>query len=427
MVRARSATSILTEKQKQAPTSQTVQRAASLHHTGQTPKIRNDLDALRQAALRNGLLRSALGTLVATNVQASHVALSTNRNIPMVAHDPKPLRNLSNRWANFTINQNSSDAQEAGPAQEPAHEETHQPSKASISPLTYVQTNTAPLLLTSVTTFPTTPITPSTDNKFGDLIGDEEKLVGSRTTKASRYYSRLSSLVTDRKLDHNLMSSLVPMSRYASELDTSDDETENENTTSELGGGEDLSALPSSQLDLSEPVSVLDFMKEVNDFLSLVDRGSLPNTKITSTRTQQKLLDLKELINEEKVPKLRGFLNSLDYSVKIQHEAIMSEWTQIRLRFASHLAPNSGTNTQCKAGVLGFVDRYKNVDLVENPSSPITKDNVGDFLAEVWADELRRLMETPPRVALPTYDEDVDVYKESTTLMSSMARSVILR
>lgn len=426
MVRARSATSILTEKQKQAPTFQTVQRAASVHHTGQAPKVRNDLAALRQAALRNGLLRSALGTLVATNVQPSHTAPKTNRNIPMVAHDPKPLRNLSNRWANFTINQNS-DAQEAGPAQEPAHEETQHPSKASISPLTYVQTNTAPLLLTSVTTFPTTPITPSTDNKFGDLIGDEEKLVGSRTTKASRYYSRLSSLVTDRKLDHNLMSSLVPMSRYASELDTSDEETESDNTNSELGRGEDLSALPSSQLDLSEPVSVLDFMKEVNDFLSLVDRGSLQNTKMTFTRTQQKLLDLKELINEEKAQKLRGFLNSLDYSVKIQHEAIMSEWTQIRLRFASHLAPNSGTNIQCKAGVLGFVDRYKNVDLVENASSPITKNNVGDFLAELWADELCRLMESPPRVALPTFDEDVDVYKESTTLMSSMARSVILK
>lgn len=433
MVRARSATSIVTEKPRPSTSTQHPQRAASVHHTGQTPKLRNDSAGLRQAALRNGILRSTSGTTVASIVQPGHGAANHNKNIPMVAHDPKPVRNLSNRWANFSINQGPKEEPDlAIPVQEQAEEESRPPAKASISPLTYVQTNTAPLSQTTVTTFPATPVTPSTDNKFGDLTADEAKLVASRTTRASRYYSRLSLLVNDRKSDHNSMSLLVPMSRYASELDTSDDEhdTEHDHHNSETGDSErDSAALPSSALDLDEPVSVLDIMKEVNEFQTLVDRNSPQKTHFVSTRTQQKLLDLKELIAEERGPPTRGFMNSLDYLVKIQHEAIISEWTQIRLRFASHLASKSGTNISCKAGVLGFVERYRDQDIAKNQDgfgSPVTRDNVGDYLGELWAEELRRLTETPPRIALPTYDEDVDVYKESLTLMSSMARSVML-
>lgn len=431
MVRARSSTSIQSDKQKQLSMPVKTQRAASVQNTGQTSQACNGSSDLRHAAIRNGLLRTTSGTTMIVTGQANHPSSQINRNIPMVPNEPKTTRNLGNRWANFTISQppQSEKPQLSPQIQDLASTkpESREFTTASVSPLTYVKESTTESSHTAATTIVlANPSTPSTDNKFDNLHGDDAKLTSSRNSRASRFYHRMSLLVNStRKGEHNSMNSQVPMTRYTSELDTSDEEQDLDNTEPDKDTDRDSNSRQETPIDLEEPVSVLDIMKEINDFqTTLVDRASPRKDNFTSTRTQQKLLDLKDLITAERGP-APGFSNLLDYSVKIQHEAILSEWTQIRLRFSSHITSRKGTNISCKAGVLGFVQRYKNQSCLTE-SLPMTEDNVNDYIREMWNEELLRLTESPMRIALPTYDEGVDIYKENETSMSSLARTVML-
>lgn len=446
LIRARSTTSIHTERNhQQVPLNP--QRAASVHHSGQTPKIREGSSDLRHTAIRNGLRRTASGNVVPSlgnQGQINHPGPALNKNIPMVPHEARPARNLGNRWANFTINQPLESQELASDHQDgvsvvhevPVVQDVHfghdlttvkevvPTSKASISPLTFVKNSTGESYPTAATTVLTTPTTPTTDNKFEDLHVDDSKLSESRSTQTSRFYHRMSAIISDRRSDHNSMSSLVPVSRYISELDTSDEDDDDADTKNSKDA--DDSQHQALTMDQGEPVSVLDIMNEINDFqTTLVERRSPQKENFTLSRTQQKLLDLKDLATYEQGQQGTTFKNLLDYAVKIQHEAILSEWTQLRLRFLSHATTKSETNVSCRAGVLGFVHRYKDVQRSVSPSS-ITEDEVSDYIQELWDDEFMKLVETPGRIALPTYDEGVDIYKDNSMLMSSLARSVML-
>lgn len=430
MVRARSTTSIHSDKHNHLSIQQNAPRALSVQHTGQTPVSNRASGDLRHTAIRNGLLRSGSGNNVLTAAAptaAAHPGTGINKNIPMLQVDTKLARNLGNRWTNFTISQNE---QKPPPVPEPVEQETTRTyTKASVSPLTYVKGSAATSSQTENTTFLSPPTTPTTDNKFDDLHSDEaldSHLAKSRQTVSSRLYKRMSLLIhVDRRTTHDSMHSLAPMTRYASELDTSEDEAETGDTDTERDH-EHEGTLHLTSMDMSNAVSVMDMMKEINDFqTTFVDRNSPQRGNATSTRTQQKLLDLRDLIGDDLELPAPGFVNLLDYSVKIQHEAILSEWTQIRLRFSSHLTSRTGTNISCHAGVLGFAHRYKDRMFV-HPESHVTRDNVYDYIQEMWDSEVVRLTVSPKRVVLPTFDDDIDIYKENQTLMSSLARNVML-
>lgn len=340
----------------------------------------------------------------------------------MVAHEGRA-PNLTNRWAQYNPSTEPQETESPVAIASAVHPKVSEPTKASISPLTFVKNGAGESIPTAVTSVMSTPNTPTTDNKFGDLHGDETKLTDSRSTRTSRLYSRMSALVSDRRSDHNSMNSLVPVSRYASELDVSDDDDNLEDSDADTKkDGEDSHQLLT--MDHGEPVSVLDIMKEINDFqTTLVDRTNASKDTFALTRTQQKLLDLKDLVSNEQGQQASPFKNLLDYSVKIQNEAILSEWTQIRLRFSSHATTK--TNICCKAGVLGFVQRYKNLPMSSGELA-VTEDEVSDYIQELWVDELLKFSDSQPRVTLATYEEEVDIYKENSMLMSSLARSAMM-
>lgn len=219
------------------------------------------------------------------------------------------------------------------------------------------------------------------------------------------------------------MNSVVPMS--TSESESSDEEEEP--FTEDTKEPHEMSATSGPGFELSEPVSVLDFMKDINDFQSSLILRNLPAQSTSgATRTQQKLLDMKDLIQEEKGP---SYGNLLDYAVKIQNEAILSEWTQIRLRFSSRVSNKSRTTITCLAGVLGFVQRYKGVDLTKPSTfSPVTREDKDEFLRSVWQQELMQVSGNKSWPASNAYDDDGDIYSEGHLHMniSSMARNVML-
>lgn len=428
MIRARSTTSIATDKGRPQNVVLNPQRAVSVHHSGQTPRIREGSTVLRQAALRNGLLRSSSGNNIHITNQVNHPGPTLNKNIPMVSHEPRDPRapHLKNRWAQFSINQPKEPKESRSP---PATQDliavvhkVPETNKGSVSPLTFVKNSTGDSLPTAATTMTATPTTPTTENKFGDLHGEETKLTDSRSTRASRPFHRMSALMSGGRSDHNSMHSLVPASRFVSTLDGSDEETEMDDSETENKDGDDSNHIPS--IEHGEAQSVIDIMKEINDFqTTLVDRTPARKDNFALTRTQQKLLDLKDLVTTEQGPHAATFKSLLDYAVKIQHEAILSEWTQIRLRFSSHATTRK--NISCGAGVLGFVQRYQNLP-GSTDQLAVKEDEVSDYIQKLWADELLKISETPPRVTLPTYDEGVDIYKEHPMPMSSLTRSVMM-
>lgn len=434
LARASSTTSIHSGHQLRLSLPPKQPRAVSVQHNGPVPVIRHGSADLRQTAIRNGLLRTASNTSVNGFNQPGHPAPAINKNIPMISKEPKPARNLGQRWANFSIVQPlEAEEQPSPPVQDeiPADETGRDFNKASVSPLTYVK-NAAPSTSTPSTSMLATPATPTTDNRFEDLLGSDAKLTtSSKTTRTSTLYHRMSLLISSvRNNDHTSMHSLL--ARYASELDTSDDdESSGEHDPDSDSEGPTLAGVDASNARLAIPLeiggteSILDVMKEVSDFQSaLIDRSSPRKEAIHSTRTQRKLLDFKDLMGDEKSP-TPAFTNLLDYSLKIQHEAILSEWTQVRLRFSSHQVPSSASNLSCSAGVLGFVQRYKGHEWVHDIDQ-VLAENAASYLQEMWTSEQVSLVASPARALLPTFDEGVDVYSDNSTSMSSLARSVMM-
>ena len=181
---------------------------------------------------------------------------------------------------------------------------------------------------------------------------------------------------------------------------------------------------------------------------------------------------------------------SYDYGIKVQHEAIMSEYTQIKLRFSSSLyggsaetysLPNEKTSSELqmksKAGVLGFVDRSRYFTIQDNNEKEhehdtenldeyttdnttndylerVNSKNKDEYVSNLWKNEVDRMfpvrdsvspataftpapdVEPPRKMSIDLKSEDYDIYQKTpdnnhtatkSLDLSQMARNVRLR
>ncbi|KAI5967538.1 hypothetical protein CANMA_002972 [Candida margitis] len=93
-------------------------------------------------------------------------------------------------------------------------------------------------------------------------------------------------------------------------------------------------------------------------------------------RTQQKLLDFKDLYQHEK-----NELPELKYDWKIQNETISSQYTTIRLRFSSRQV--SSRQVESDVGVLGFIQRHHG-GVPPAVSTPVGESD--SLLKQIWQD-----------------------------------------
>jgi hypothetical protein len=120
--------------------------------------------------------------------------------------------------------------------------------------------------------------------------------------------------------------------------------------------------------------------------------GVALNEAISVSRTQQKVLDYKDLQDYGQLDHI-GSINhaafdgatregnsALDYNVKIQNETITSQYTLLRLRF------NGGENSM---GVLGFLKPGRRWPCAPpRGSMQVTKADKEQYLHEVWRTEM---------------------------------------
>lgn len=290
---------------------------------------------------------------------------------------------------------------------------------------------------------------------------------------SNKLYSRMSQLIN---MAHNSMHSLVPIQpktpmstaskpdtdgetlnngtlvtapHYQSELDDDDEEedednghpvdawnTQNNDSVDNSYVDNSFVKSPVNDLTNINPKSLNDILREIKDFQSnFVKNISNPpsnNTSLVdlkqSSRVQRKILDYKDLYNDYEFTESsseKDFGTSNDYTVKIQHDTIMSEYTQIRLRFASTLSSINPKTQKEKMrshmGVLGFVNRaaylnqvrpftpkkdqsseppwyfrassqYESLNDVKNP---ITFENKDEFLKTMWDEEMKSVLSDP--------------------------------
>lgn len=137
--------------------------------------------------------------------------------------------------------------------------------------------------------------------------------------------------------------------------------------------------------------------------------GVALNEAITVSRTQQKVLDYKDLQDDGHLDNItthaafdgatREGNGALDYNVKIQNETITSQFTLLRLRF------NGGENSM---GVLGFSKSGRRW-----PCAPphgimqVTKADKEQYLHEVW------------RTEMAVFSKDSVAFSDASTAQSS--------
>ncbi|KAM9903315.1 hypothetical protein OXX79_003439 [Metschnikowia pulcherrima] len=151
--------------------------------------------------------------------------------------------------------------------------------------------------------------------------------------------------------------------------------------------------------ELATATSVLDLVKDSEsaskaDNLNRSKQPDFGTEEISgsarpTTRTNQKLLDMKTLLQEENgsISAQQGITyGSQEYAVRIQQEAISSQWTQIRLRFSARPdSANRSKNVTCHAGVLGSLKRHENMfRKSRDRGSAVTKENVAAYLHDMW-------------------------------------------
>ncbi|OBA23304.1 hypothetical protein METBIDRAFT_29812 [Metschnikowia bicuspidata var. bicuspidata NRRL YB-4993] len=399
---------------------------------------------LRQTALRNGLTRVNSASRVDgfTNSGRSHMT-PKNRNIPMVAA-PVVGRISDNRWGTYSLNQpiNNVLVPTNESISEP-HEDLNVAQKASISPLTQIHRPTG-----KTHSFDQAGIEIN-ESKRGDLRSEKTSRGSSRSSLRD-FHPRERSVgrFPDKKSNHNSMFSLVPMGLSDSEAEVCGDERA---LLIEADKSEDLEALYEENYEeaylqipgLADATSVLDFMKghekaqETKQSIDAVSIGS--SLDRPTTRTHQKLLDMKLLRLRQEAASaastatlaMGGLRNLPEYAVKIQHESVVSQWTQIRLRFSSHPENTEGrrTNIACRAGVLGSIKRNE-AELAMKAGdrraleSRITKDNVASYLHEMWHDQS---FETQPGDVFFDAGNLVDNGDQSASAdMMQMAKNVLL-
>lgn len=411
LVRVHSANSI--HDRKHIEVAEGPPRSISMQH-GQAHQRKSE--DLRHTAVRNGLRSSKLSMALSraqSVASATHNHQFQNKNIAMVQHERKPRPNWDSTWSNFTLTQ----------AEKEPVQKDGRVLKSSISPLTRPgqATRATPTSLAPISSPPMASLNvPSTDNKFSDL--------GEVTPKKPLSARSRFSVETGRSKTLAKRSSIrsEPLLKYASEPDSSDDYDEDDDD----GQDEHLSLLDPEFFDTDGTSSLSALAQEILVFQkSLV--GSAPH--VQPTRTQQRVLDLRDLLREETQSPTQPTLGNQNFMVRIQHDKILSEWTQIRLRFSSHM--HSKNMTRCSAGILGFVERYKARGWPEKTSShTVTKETKDEYLASMWQsgflvkkdvlEELRDIYKEQRDI----YKEQRDIYKESAAFdMSSLAQTAMSR
>lgn len=401
---------------------------------------------LRQLAVRNGHRSSQLSLALSGTqslASAAHSQQFPNKTIAMVPHEAKARPNWEYRWSSFTLTQSSRPTQ---PRASSVSSKEPKPMKSSVSPLTKLGSSSSKAVASELETIasPPGPGPPSTENRFADT---SIQACISGSASESQYYkpekhSSSSFLTHSRPSSKTLRSSVyAPASQYVSELDSSDNEE------SVVQKNADVSLLD-EVIDAATPSSILMNTENFQAFQrSLI--SSVP--EIQPTRTQRKVLDFKDLFSNDVVPG-QSNLGSLGYTAKIQHEEIFAEWTQIRLRFSSHL--QSKNKARCRAGTLGFLDRYLNrgwpePDALVPDDLCVTKETKDDFLIRLWQSGQTRPTQTNSQPnSLPSgltlnrnsnpipasslhpmlEEEEGDIYKEKARFnISSLAQVAISR
>ncbi|KAM9927142.1 hypothetical protein OXX80_010373 [Metschnikowia pulcherrima] len=366
-----------------------VKRAHSYHlHVGQSD-ARNSGD-LRQTTLRRGLSRVSSASTVDTQSTTGrgHSVGAKNKNIPMVAA-PSFGRIGEHRWGTYSLNQPvEKKPQDKQQAETPVSNVEMNPAKNSVSPLTQVQR----------------PV-----SEFGHRRNRSQasfKHEDSRHNRSS-HSSRASSRSSMREYEkdrtesrqvktseHNSMFSLAPMGPSDSDMDNCETNTA-KNIDEDYSYEDAFLHMP----ELASAVSVLDLVKD-SEIASKVGNLTRPE-KLSSdpdeiyhfsrptTRTNQKVLDMRTLLQEENgsISAQQGTTyGSSEYAVRIQHEAISSQWTQIRLRFSARPDYTNGSKTvTCHAGVLGSIKRHEGgFRKSRDRGSAVTKENVAAYLHEMW-------------------------------------------
>jgi hypothetical protein len=383
---------------------------------------RNNSSELLQTAInQNHQFRSTL----TKSFSAQNLATTNekSKNIPM-APEQKNSRPTLKRWNSFNMVYKNEEANHENNVT--THDnnvtlmETIHSTKDSISPLTVLKDQYNIKRPLSLQTNPNTnskedtisnPNTISNpDNSFSNLLDTKfSDLTPTTSTggssKTNKFYNKMSQIVN---LAHDSMHSLVPMfnkdfitnentdptntssivsgniSNFQSEDDESEDDADDRKTqdNNELDTQYrlELWKSPTVLTNPEAPENVGDFqsiVNEINQFQStFVDKftNSPSESTFRTNRTQQKILDYKELYSIESpsslsilasqpstlAPPISSILNS--YNVKIQCETITSQYTAIRLRFASRIPSDldkSNKNMKPHTGVLGFLNRLE--------------------------------------------------------------------
>ena len=403
---------------------------------------RNNSSELLQTAInQNHQFRSTLTK--SFSAQNLATANEKSKNIPMALEQKNP-RPTIKRWNSFNMVYKNDETKHENKVTNHDNNvtfmETIHSTKDSISPLTVLkdqynikrplslQTSPNPNSNPNTISNPNLNSNPNTisnpDNSFSNLLDTKfSDLTPTTSTggssKTNKFYSKMSQIVN---LVHDSMHSLVPMlnkdfitnentdptnassmvSGNISNFQSDDDESEDDVDDRKTQDNPELDT--QYRLELWKSPTVLtnpEALENVGDFQSIVNEinqfqstfvdkftNSPSESTFRANRTQQKVLDYKELYSIEsptslstlasqpstQAPPISSILNS--YNVKIQCEAITSQYTAIRLRFASRIPSDldiSNKNMKPHTGVLGFLNRLQLLNETLPTSEWLTK------------------------------------------------------
>lgn len=339
-----------------------IPKAANQATTSNAYDSRNP-DTLRLAVLRNEHRRGSSRATVDIGRTNFHIN-QPNKNIPMLVEPSRPMA-----WNSFALNE---------PKEKPLNPQNKGQKlniKWSVSPLTKVEKAAIDFAPTPDSARSLQNSMESTENRFEDL----NRLYPSLRSPKSKldFSSNLTKSIT-----HDSMESL---SQHSGSSGEEDDVAHHgmENSDDRLSMSDD-----ETSIDIEAPVSVLDFMKDIAQSLSkaIISHDSSRNNYFGNTRIQQKTMALKNLMPEEiadsPVPQ---FANLFDYATKIQNEALLAEWNQIRQRFSSFVSSTSQKTITCQAGVLGSIIRCEENNFYQNEEVyHISADQKDMYIHKLW-------------------------------------------
>ncbi|EGW32641.1 uncharacterized protein SPAPADRAFT_61701 [Spathaspora passalidarum NRRL Y-27907] len=283
----------------------------------------------------------------------------------------------------------------------------------------------------------------STDNLFKALeepSPTSEIEIPEEAPRGTSLYEKMSKLIIRAQ---NSVGSLVPLSlknpQSGSASDTRSESSDSSDSEEEVVRANNTDTQYTIESWKSPPAlqpvntdSLAQILDEINEFHgNFVDKNVNHSDVIGLNRTQQRILDYKQLYEYEEVSK--PGLSS--YELKIQNETILSQYTSIRLRFSSHEIMSSKKHmVKTDTGVLGFVNRAKNFGLgSENKNNEVTLENKDMFLQKIWDDEYyncfvdtnHETIEEKTNDDVKSISSEVGIYNQDKLVdMSNLAKSV---